>query len=95
MSRRQLPAGWAGPVHVRGPSFVDPFDTTAHDGGERLEEVNVYLVDWNDWETFNRIYVERIAPYGTPPRTTVRVAGLAPGFWIEIEAVAHVQPSSE
>jgi 2-iminobutanoate/2-iminopropanoate deaminase len=63
-------------------------------GFDTLIKVNVYLEDWDDWGTYNRIYVRRIGLDGLPPRATVQVAHLYSDFRMEIEAVAHVRPSS-
>ena len=60
-------------------------------GFDTLLKVNVYLTDWNNWETFNRIYQERIAEFGLPPRTTVEVSQLGLDAPIEIAAIAHVR----
>ena len=63
-------------------------------GFDTLLKVNVYLTDWDTWETFNRVYNTRIVSYGLPPRTTVEVSQLGLDAPIEIAAVAHVrQPS--
>ena len=62
---------------------------TAGGGMDTLIKINVYLTSLDDFPTFNEIYVERIAPGGLPPRTTVEVARFPPPMKIEIEAVAH------
>jgi 2-iminobutanoate/2-iminopropanoate deaminase len=50
-------------------------------------KVNAYLVDLGDFATYNEIYRTYFTePF--PARTTVQ-AGLAPGFLVEIEAVAR------
>ena len=56
--------------------------------------MNIYLADWDGWETFNTIYVERIGEHGLPPRATVQIAGLGFDSLIEIEAIAHVRDTS-
>ncbi len=63
-------------------------------GFDTLLKVNVYLTDWDDWEAYNRIYQERIAKFGLPPRTTVEVSRLGLDSPIEIAAVAHVRPAT-
>jgi 2-iminobutanoate/2-iminopropanoate deaminase len=63
-------------------------------GFDTLLKVNVYLTDWNNWETFDRIYRGRIGQYGTPPRTTVEIVRLGFDAPIEIAAIAHVRRSS-
>jgi 2-iminobutanoate/2-iminopropanoate deaminase len=60
-------------------------------GLDTLLKVNIYLTDWDDWETFNAVYTERIAPYGLPPRTTIEVAHLGLDAPIEMAAIAHVR----
>lgn len=61
-------------------------------GFDTLLKVNVYLTDWDNWEAYNRVYQERIAGFGSPPRTTVEVSRLGLDAPIEIAAVAHVRP---
>ena len=63
-------------------------------GLDTLLKVNVYLTDWNNWETFDTIYRGRIGQYGTPPRTTVQIVRLGFDAPIEIAAIAHVRTSS-
>jgi 2-iminobutanoate/2-iminopropanoate deaminase len=63
-------------------------------GFDTLLKVNVYLTDWNNWEAYNRIYQDRIAEFGSPPRTTVEVSRLGLDAPIEIAAVAHVRPAT-
>jgi 2-iminobutanoate/2-iminopropanoate deaminase len=63
-------------------------------GFDTLLKVNVYLTDWDNWETFDTIYRGRIGKYGTPPRTTVEIVRLGFDAPIEIAAIAHVRASS-
>lgn len=63
-------------------------------GFDTILKVNVYLTDWNNWETFNAIFADRIGVFGLPPRTTVEVARLGFDAPIEIAAIAHVRTSS-
>lgn len=60
-------------------------------GFDTLLKVNVYLTDWDNWETYNAIYQRRISEFGVPPRTTVEVARLGLDAPIEIAAIAHVR----
>lgn len=60
-------------------------------GFDTLLKVNVYLTNWDNWETFDTIYVQRIARHGTPPRTTIEVSRLGFDALIEIAAIAHVR----
>lgn len=60
-------------------------------GFDTLLKVNVYLTDWDNWEAFNTIYVNRIGGFDTPPRTTVEVVRLGFDAPIEIEAIAHIR----
>jgi 2-iminobutanoate/2-iminopropanoate deaminase len=55
---------------------------------DTLLNVQVFLTDMGHFGTYNEVYLERIAPHGLPARATVGAA-LAPGFLIEITAVAH------
>jgi enamine deaminase RidA (YjgF/YER057c/UK114 family) len=54
---------------------------------EQLVELNVYLRDMADFEAMNEVY-GRWFPEGGPARTTIGVAGLPGGNFIEIRAVA-------
>jgi 2-iminobutanoate/2-iminopropanoate deaminase len=63
-------------------------------GFDTLLKVNVYLTDWDNWETFNTILADRIGEFGLPPRTTVEVVRLGLDAPIEIVAIAHVRTSS-
>ena len=63
-------------------------------GFDTLLKVNVYLTDWDNWETFDTIYVSRIGEYGTPPRTTVEIVRLGLDGPIEIAAIAYERTSS-
>jgi 2-iminobutanoate/2-iminopropanoate deaminase len=60
-------------------------------GFDTLLKVNVYLTDWDNWETFNAIFADRIGEFGLPPRTTVEVVRLGFDAPIEIAAIAHVR----
>jgi 2-iminobutanoate/2-iminopropanoate deaminase len=91
-----------------GDSPGDDFEADVEDALDRVEaaleasgagfdtllKVNVYLTDWDNWETFDRIYVSRIGEHGLPPRTTVEVVRLGLDAPIEIGAIAHVRTSS-
>ena len=52
-----------------------------------LVELNVYLLDMDDFEAMNEVYA-RWFPDGGPARTTVAVAGLPAGNVIEVRALA-------
>lgn len=63
-------------------------------GFDTLLKVNVYLTDWDNWETFDAIYRGRIGAFGTPPRTTIEISRLGFDAPIEIAAIAHVRSPS-
>lgn len=67
---------------------------TSGAGFDTLLKVNVYLLDWDDWEVFNQVYQERIGKFGRPPRTTVEVSRLGLDAPIEIAAIAHTRPAT-
>jgi 2-iminobutanoate/2-iminopropanoate deaminase len=50
-------------------------------------KVNVFLADLGDYEGFNEVYAEIFEP-PYPARRTV-LAGLGPGFLVEIDAIAQ------
>lgn len=73
---------------------LDQLETALESAGAGLDtllKVNVYLTDWDNWETFNSIYHDRIEAHGLPPRTTVEVSRLGGYAPIEIAAIAHVR----
>jgi 2-iminobutanoate/2-iminopropanoate deaminase len=47
----------------------------------------VYLVDMDDWATYNAIFRE-VFPVEPPTRATVALSGLVPPFRIEVEVIA-------
>lgn len=63
-------------------------------GFDTLLKVNIYLLNWDDWDTFNRIYLDRIGSKGLPPRSTVQVAYIGLDYRIEMEMVAYVRSSA-
>ncbi|RSM43233.1 hypothetical protein DMA12_19650 [Amycolatopsis balhimycina DSM 5908] len=56
-------------------------------GLDDVVEVNVYLVDMNDFAAMNEVFAE-VFPDVQPVRTTIGVAGLPGRNFIEIRAVA-------
>jgi 2-iminobutanoate/2-iminopropanoate deaminase len=84
------------PIEDQVNAVLDDLEVTLEAAGagfDNLIKTNVYLIDFNDWETFNAVYVARIGADAAPPRTTVQVAQLGHGL-IEIEMVAHVRATS-
>lgn len=67
--------------------------TLRHVGGslDTILKINTYLTSLDDFDVYNRVYTERLAAYGLPPRTTVEIVRFPPPMKIEIEAVAHVE----
>jgi 2-iminobutanoate/2-iminopropanoate deaminase len=91
----QLPvqAHESDPFATQVSAVLDNLEATLTEAGAGFDTVldtHVYLLDFNDWPTFNAVYVQRLGQYGLPPRTTVQVAALALGR-IEIDMVAHVR----
>ena len=94
----QIPAGEDGSMPedfaAQVAATLDNLERTLrHVGGSlgTLLKVNTYLTSLDDFEVYNGIYTERLAPYGLPPRTTVEIVRFPPPMKIEIEAVAHVE----
>ena len=56
-------------------------------GLERVVKTTVFLVDLGTFTEVNEVYA-RFFPHAPPARSTVQVAALPRGVWIEIEAVA-------
>jgi 2-iminobutanoate/2-iminopropanoate deaminase len=63
-------------------------------GFDTLLKVNVYLTDWDNWETMSTALDGRIATYGQPPRTTIEVTQLGLDSPIEIAVIAYVRTPS-
>lgn len=61
---------------------------------DHLVKVNIYLIDMNDFDTVNRIYIETM-PEPYPARTAVCVQALPMGALVEVEAWAHITTSQE
>jgi len=59
-------------------------------GMSNVVKTTVYLVDWNDFSEFNKVYARFMGDH-KPARATVQVGGLVPGCLIEMEAVAEFQ----
>ncbi len=57
-------------------------------GLNNVVKFTVYLVDWNDFEEFNKVYGAYLNGH-KPARATVQVGGLVEGCLIEMEAVAE------
>ena len=75
-------------------SSLDNLEATLEAAGAGLDtllKVNIYLTDWDNWEAFNSIYLDRIGEHGLPPRATVQLVGLGFDSLIEIEATAYVR----
>lgn len=86
------------PIENQVEQALDNLEVTLEDAGAGFDTVlqtRVYLTDFADWPSFNRIYVERFGEFGLPPRTTVVVSELGLGYDIEIEVVAHIRPTGE
>lgn len=72
---------------------MDNLEATLEEAGAGFDTVlmtNVYLVDFNDWDSFNTIYAKRFEGSRLPPRVTVEIARLGIPS-IEISMVAHVR----
>jgi 2-iminobutanoate/2-iminopropanoate deaminase len=81
------------PFETQVHAVLDNLEATLNEAGAGFDTVlktNVYLISFDDWPTFNQIFLERVGRYGLPARTSVQVAGLGIGR-IEIEMVAHVR----
>jgi 2-iminobutanoate/2-iminopropanoate deaminase len=62
---------------------------SAGSGIDDLVQVRVYIIDIDNWPTFNRVYADWIGS-ARPARAVVPVPALHYGFRIEIEAIASV-----
>lgn len=92
-----LPSSSVADIDEQVKSALNNLEATLESAGagfDTLLKVNIYLVDWDDWEAFNTIYVDRIGEHGLPPRATVQIVGLGFDSLIEIEAIAHIRDTS-
>lgn len=84
-----IPEDFADQVGVT----LDNLEATLRHCGASLStllKVNTYLASLDDFDTYNRVYVERLGPHGLPPRSTVEIVRFPPPMRIELEVVAHV-----
>ena len=89
-----LPSDTGAPIEDQVESALDNLEAALEASGAGLDtllKVNIYLADWDDWSTFNSIYVRRIGEHGLPPRATVQIVTLGAESLIEMEAIAHVR----
>ena len=92
-----LPGDSGAAIDEQVDSALDNLEATLEAAGAGLDtllKVNIYLTDWDNWEAFNTVYVDRIGEHGLPPRATVELVGLGADSLIEIEAIAHVRDTS-
>ena len=92
-----LPGDPGADIDEQVDSALDNLEATLEAAGAGLDtllKVNIYLTDWDNWQAFNTIYVDRIGEHGLPPRATVELVGLGADSLIEIEAIAHVRDTS-
>lgn len=59
---------------------------------DSILKITVYLDSLDDFDVYNRIYIEKLSTHGLPPRTTVEVSRFRGTKRIELDAVA-VAPS--
>ncbi len=94
-----LPEGVSAnaPFEVQVKQVLDNLEATLKASGagfDTLLKVNIYLLSFDDWDTFNRIYLDRIGPKGLPPRTTVQVGYIGLDYRIEMDVVAYVRSTA-
>lgn len=81
-----------GGFDVQARRVLDQLRAIVEEGGSSMDLVlktTCFLVDIADAARFNDIYREYF-PADAPARSTFQVAGLSPGFLVEIEAIAGV-----
>lgn len=72
---------------------LDNLAVVLADAGASLDtllKTTVFLADLDEFDAYDRAWVERLTPHGLPPRTTVQVARFRGAKRIEIDAVAAV-----
>ena len=73
---------------------IDNLAAVLADAGASLDtllKTTVFLADLDEFDAYDRAWVDRLSPHGLPPRTTVQVAKFRGAKRIEIDAVAAVQ----
>lgn len=79
-------------VTLQTEAVMDALEATLEEAGAGFDTVlmtNVYLTDFEDWDSFNSVY-GRYFEDRLPPRVTVQISQLGIGD-IEISMVAHVR----
>lgn len=64
-----------------------------HEVGGTLQDIltfRIYLLNMSDYEAINRAYAEFMNFSPLPTRTCIQVAGLVPGYKVEVEVMAKV-----
>ncbi len=87
---REVVGGTMAEQTERVMENLDAILTEAGTSFDSVVRSTVYLTDFADYEQFNSVYESYLAePF--PARSTVKVAGLAPGVRVEIEMTAELE----
>ena len=81
-----------GGLDAQARLVLDHLRAILEEGGSSLDLVlktTCFLADMGDAPRFNEIYREYF-PSDPPARSTFQVAGLSPGFLVEVEAIAGI-----
>lgn len=73
---------------------LDNLAAVLADAGASLDtllKTTVFLADLDEFEAYDRAWVDRLSTHGLPPRTTIQVARFRGSKRIEIDAVAAVR----
>ncbi len=73
---------------------LDNLAVVLADAGASLDtllKTTVFLADLDEFDAYDRAWVDRLSPHGLPPRTTVQVARFRGAKRVEIDAVAAVR----
>lgn len=91
----QIPISDDGTVPVdfgeQVSQVLSNLEMTLQNAGSDLDnilKITVYLDSLDDFDVYNRIYVEKLSAHGLPPRTTVEVSRFRGSKRIELDAVA-------
>jgi 2-iminobutanoate/2-iminopropanoate deaminase len=80
-----------GDIETETRRVMDNLTIVLESAGFSLHDVvsaRAFLTDFDEYETFNRVYTEYMGEF-LPTRTTIGVVALAAGARVEVDLVAH------
>ncbi|MEA2383788.1 MAG: 2-iminobutanoate/2-iminopropanoate deaminase [Solirubrobacteraceae bacterium] len=80
-----------GDIEIETRRVMDNLTIVLETAGFGLQDVvsaRAFLADFDEYETFNRVYTEYMGEF-LPTRTTIGVVALAAGARVEVDLVAY------